>query len=103
LNELIRTDSTGLLPAGGVPAGAAGNRAGKRRALAERLRRISPGRCLTGKGKITITASFGVLGFSAGQLPKTLSAEAVLNRVDGHLYRAKKQGRNRVVSGPFAS
>jgi PleD family two-component response regulator len=44
-----------------------------------------------------------VVGFSAGQLPKALQAEALLNRVDEHLYRAKKQGRNKVVSGPFVS
>ena len=72
--------------------------------LAERLRTHIAGKPFDWEGeKITITASFGVVGFSAGQLPKTLQAEALLNRVDEHLYRAKKQGRNRVVSGPCSS
>jgi PleD family two-component response regulator len=53
--------------------------------------------------QIKISASFGVVGFSAGEVPKDLPAEALLRRVDEHLYQAKKEGRNRVVSGPFAS
>jgi len=106
LNELIRTDSDWLARYGGeefllvLPETALENA----ERLAERLRADIASKVFDWEGeKITITASFGVLGFSAGQLPKTLSAEALLNRVDEHLYRAKKQGRNRVVSGPFSA
>ena len=106
LNELIRTDSDWLARYGGeefllvLPETELENAA----RLAERLRVHIAGKAFDWEGeKITITASFGVLGFSAGQLPKSLQAEALLNRVDEHLYRAKKQGRNRVVSGPFSS
>jgi diguanylate cyclase (GGDEF)-like protein len=106
MNELIRTDSDWLARYGGeefllvLPETALENA----ERLAERLRAHIAGKVFDWEGeKITITASLGVLGFSAGQLPKTLSPEALLNRVDGHLYRAKKQGRNRVVSGPFSS
>jgi diguanylate cyclase (GGDEF)-like protein len=106
VNELIRTDSDWLARYGGeefllvLPETALEN--GER--LAERLRAHIAGKVFDWEGEnITITASFGVLGFSAGQLPKTLLAEALLNRVDEHLYRAKKLGRNRVVSGPFSS
>lgn len=106
LNELIRADSDWLARYGGeefllvLPETALENAA----CLAERLRVHIAGKVFDWEGeKITITASFGVVGFSAGQLPKTLQAEALLNRADEYLYRAKKQGRNRVVSGPFAS
>ncbi|MGE5257429.1 MAG: diguanylate cyclase [Hyphomicrobiales bacterium] len=106
VNELIRTDSDWLARYGGeefllvLPETALENA----ERLAERLRAHIAGKVFDWEGEnITITASFGVLGFSAGQLPKTLSAEALLNRVDEHLYRAKKLGRNRVVSGPLSS
>lgn len=104
LNELIRTDSDWLARYGGeefllvLPETALENA----ERLAERLRAHIAGNEFEWEGgKIAVTASFGVVGFSAGQLPKTLQAEALLKRVDGHLYRAKQKGRNQVVSGPF--
>lgn len=105
LNELIRTDSDWLARYGGeefllvLPETALENAA----RLAERLRARIAGNTFEWQGDdIQITASFGVVGFSAGELPKGLQAEALLNRADEYLYRAKKKGRNRVVSGPFA-
>jgi diguanylate cyclase (GGDEF)-like protein len=105
LNELIRTDSDWLARYGGeefllvLPETALENAA----RLAERLRARIAGKTFEWQGDdIQITASFGVVGFSAGELPKGLQAEALLNRADEYLYRAKKKGRNRVVSGPFA-
>jgi len=104
LNELIRTDSDWLARYGGeefllvLPETALENA----ERLAERLRAHIAGTEFGWEGeKIAVTASFGVVGFSAGQLPKALQAEALLKRVDDHLYRAKQKGRNRVVSGPF--
>ena len=72
--------------------------------VAERLRVHIAGKAFAWQGEaIRITASFGVIGFGAGQIPKSLPADALLNRADEHLYQAKKKGRNRVVSGPFTS
>lgn len=106
LQELIRTDSDWLARYGGeefllvLPETALANA----ERLAERLRAHIAGRDFDWEGeKIKISASFGVVGFSAGQVSKDLAAEALLRRVDENLYRAKKKGRNRVVSGPFAS
>ena len=104
LNELIRTDSDWLARYGGeefllvLPETALENAV----RLAERLRAHIAGTEFGWEGeKIAVTASFGVVGFSAGQLPKALQAEALLKRADDHLYRAKQKGRNRVVSGLF--
>jgi len=106
LNELIRADSDWLARYGGeefllvLPETALENA----ERLAERLRAHIAGKTFEWQGEaIRITASFGVVGFSAGQLPKSLQAEGLLNRADEYLYRAKNQGRDRVVSGPFAS
>jgi len=104
LNELIRTDSDWLARYGGeefllvLPETTLENAS----RLAERLRAHIAGKESEWEGeKFTITASFGVVGFDAEQIPKTLQTEALLNRADEHLYRAKKHGRNRVFSGPF--
>jgi len=106
LYELIRADSDWLARYGGeefllvLPETTLQNA----QRLAERLRAHIAGKSFAWQAEtIQITASFGVVGFSAGQLPKSLQAEALLNRADENLYRAKQQGRNRVVSGPFAS
>ncbi len=105
LNELIRTDSDWLARYGGeefllvLPETTLENA----ERLAQRLRARIAGKTFECQGEaIQITASFGVVGFSAGELPKGLQAEALLNQADEFLYRAKKKGRNRVVSGPFA-
>jgi diguanylate cyclase (GGDEF)-like protein len=105
LNELIRTDSDWLARYGGeefllvLPETTLENAS----RLAERLRARIAGKAFAWeKEKITLTASFGVVGFDIEQIPKTLQAEALLNRADEYMYRAKKHGRNRVVCGPFA-
>jgi diguanylate cyclase (GGDEF)-like protein len=106
LNELIRADSDWLARYGGeefllvLPETTLENA----ERLAERLRAHIAGKSFACQGEvIRITASFGVAGFSAGHLPKSLQAEALLNRADENLYRAKQQGRNRVVSSPFSA
>jgi diguanylate cyclase (GGDEF)-like protein len=106
LNELIRADSDWLARYGGeefllvLPETALENA----ERLAERLRVHIADKSFEWQGEtLRITASFGVVGFSAGRLPKSLQAEALLNRADEYLYRAKKQGRNRLVSGRFSS
>jgi diguanylate cyclase (GGDEF)-like protein len=106
LNELIRTDSDWLARYGGeefllvLPETALENA----KSLAERLRAHIAAKKFDWQGEsLRITASFGVVGFGAGELPRNLTAEALLNRADEYLYRAKKKGRDRVVSGPFSS
>lgn len=61
-------------------------------AFAEKLREIIPG--VTGDNSSAVTVSFGV-----AQFQKDETGEAFLARADKALYKAKKQGRNRVVSG----
>jgi two-component system, cell cycle response regulator len=106
VNELIRTDSDWLARYGGeefllvLPE----TRLENAYRLAERLRKQIAGTGFEYQGeKLTITASFGLTGFGAETAPEILQAEALLNRADKHLYQAKSAGRNRVVSGPFAS
>jgi len=106
LQELIRVDSDWLARYGGeefllvLPETALENA----ERLAERLRAHIAGKKFSCEGEtVAITASFGVVGFSADEVPKDLAAESLLRRVDENLYRAKKKGRNRVVSGPFTS
>jgi diguanylate cyclase (GGDEF)-like protein len=106
LNELTRTDSDWLARYGGeefllVLPETELDRAVR---LAERLRTHIAGKDFDyEEEKIKITASFGVVGFSTGQVPKDLPADTLLRRVDENLYRAKQKGRNRVVSSPFVS
>jgi diguanylate cyclase (GGDEF)-like protein len=70
--------------------------------LAERLRVHIAGKIFPWDGEpISITASFGVVGFSPDHLPKDIPAELLLNQADERLYQAKKKGRNVVVSGAF--
>ena len=45
-------------------------------------------------GRISVAG----LNFSTSELDKNEGAEALLERADGRLYRAKEQGRNRVAS-----
>jgi len=105
LNELVRTDSDWLARYGGeefllvLPETSLENA----ERLAERLRAHITGKSFAWQEEtIKITASFGVVGFSAGRLSRSLRAEAMLIRADEYLYRAKQLGRDRVVSGPFA-
>src|SRR5262245_42622506 len=63
--------------------------------VAERLRRriaSEPFPIQQGAGKVEVTISIGIAGLGSGD-----TAAAVLKRADQALYRAKRDGRNRVV------
>ncbi len=70
--------------------------------LAERLRKAVAAHKITVDGNdISITSSFGVTGFN-GETPDTkVSSEKIISSADKYLYQAKKEGRNKVVSGPL--
>ncbi len=61
--------------------------------IRQRMERI-PFPIYDGKRSIAVTVSIGVSGFRGGQT----TAEAMLKRADEALYRAKREGRNRVVA-----
>ena len=66
--------------------------------LAERCRQSLEAVCLeAGRGRICVSASFGVAD-SAG----AASGETIVKKADEALYRAKRAGRNRVVSASCA-
>lgn len=50
-------------------------------------------------GHIHLTASFGVAGLKRDAFDEDKSAEALIQKADERLYRAKASGRNRVCSG----
>jgi len=62
-------------------------------ALAERIRTTFESKSVHGTN-LTVTASFGVVEFNEGE-----DAEELIKRADKALYRAKDEGRNRVVLG----
>jgi two-component system, cell cycle response regulator len=65
--------------------------------VAERIRvkiERNPFPIYGGKKAITITSSIGVTGYREGPI----TAESLIKRADEALYRAKKEGRNRVVA-----
>ena len=65
------------------------------RVVAERMRQlIKSVEFETGKGPLTVTSSFGV-----ALLQPDEDGHAALNRADQLLYKAKQQGRDRVVAG----
>ena len=64
---------------------------------AERLRKIVAESTSSYNGiEISITASFGVAGFSPLKSDETMTHEAIIDRADKALYQAKNDGRNRV-------
>jgi diguanylate cyclase (GGDEF)-like protein len=66
--------------------------------LAERLRlAISELSFIFSEEKIQITASFGVCGIENWEDHSNISHEGLINCADVNLYRAKNEGRNRVV------
>ncbi len=68
------------------------------RALAARIRKTIAGRNIVFDSKvISLTVSFGVTGFDSGTSPEQISAENLIREADKCLYRAKEEGRNRVV------
>ena len=71
--------------------------------LAERLRKHLARKVIqTEEDSISITASFGVTGFNASNPPTNVTPDALINMADKYLYEAKKQGRNKVISGQFS-
>jgi len=71
---------------------------------AERLRRRISKRIIeTHETRLQITASFGVTGFVPDpEQNDSISHEAMINCADKFMYQAKKEGRNKVVGGPFS-
>lgn len=67
------------------------------RVLAERIRALLSGRTpvATANEKIFLTASFGISSLMPGSL---FSKEDLLNQADDALYRAKKSGKNQIVT-----
>jgi len=60
--------------------------------IRSRIEKLVLKRPRTGEKLRAITASFGVAGFRSGE-----SADELINRCDKALYKAKNQGRNRVI------
>ena len=104
ISELIRVDTDWLARYGGeefllvLPETKLENAYG----LAERLRKhIARQTIETEEDRVAITASFGVTGIDSSIPAKSITPEILINTADKYLYEAKKQGRNRVVKGPF--
>jgi len=102
--SLIRSDMDWLARYGGeefllvLPETSVGNAS----RMAERLRKHLEKKVIEWEGeKLSITASFGVTGFSASKPFEEVSLEALINAADKYLYQAKNEGRNKVVSGPY--
>ena len=71
--------------------------------LAERLRSLTAAEVIRTEGTaIGITASFGVTGITPELSDKSTSLDAMLNAADKYLYQAKREGRNKVIDGPFS-
>jgi len=68
--------------------------------MAERLRRVICDKKFDIETKtIKITASFGVTGFDSDNTIGEISFDILIRHADNYLYRAKKEGRNKVVGG----
>ncbi len=104
--ELIRADTDWLARYGGeefllvFPETKLENALG----LTQRLRKHIAQKVIeTREGNISVTASFGVTGFDTLLNLRSITADALISTADKYLYEAKKQGRNKVISGPFLS
>jgi two-component system cell cycle response regulator len=72
--------------------------------LAERLRKaITESVLVSDDREISITASFGVAGFRPSDQRITIPCEAIIDQADKALYRAKKDGRNKVKGQLFTA
>lgn len=72
--------------------------------VAERLRlEVSQRAVETQEKEIFITASFGVAGFDQSTSGKRISTEAMIKMADEYLYKAKREGRNRVKGGRLSA
>ncbi len=70
--------------------------------MAERLRQAVSQMEIEEHGQtIKITASFGATGFDIDTDDGKISPDAIINRADEHLYKAKRKGRNRVCGEPL--
>ncbi len=68
--------------------------------MAERLKSELSQRVTETQGKqISITASFGVTGFSPDTPDEMISPEAMVSKADKYLYQAKREGRNKAMGG----
>lgn len=68
-------------------------------AIAERLRQtVAELQLKAGRQQVPVSASFGVASTELVADPNQLSPEALLKATDEALYRAKAEGRNRVVA-----
>ncbi len=70
--------------------------------MAERLKSELSQRVTETQGKkISITTSFGVVGFGPDTPDEMISPEAMISKADKYLYQAKREGRNRAMGGPL--
>jgi diguanylate cyclase (GGDEF)-like protein len=104
ISEIIRADTDWLARYGGeeflivLPETQLRNAS----RLAERLRKnIAKNSIAIQDDEISITASFGVTGFNSSNPARNITPEALISIADQHLYAAKNQGRNKVISGSF--
>ena len=104
LTDLIRTDVDWLARYGGeeflvvLPETQVSSAINQ----AERLRKNLSNRTIEiPEKKLHITASFGVTGFAPDLNEGMIAYETLINRADEFMYRAKAEGRNRVVGGPI--
>lgn len=68
--------------------------------VAERLRQAIAAQVFTfGESQVGVTASFGVCSFADWDGETVISPDLMVSSADTYLYRAKHQGRNRVVAG----